>query len=274
MRTLLLTLILSSFYSCASYVQNLHRQIDHEERAELVKQGKAQPQNRAYNPNYQGQYPNSQAQNPYVNQQYAQTNQDPRYPSRKFDQRPIQNPVTLQNVPSAASTNSRTNFDPNRRYTADDLRDNDPSGSLWSDNNGGTYLFTTSENIKRGDFVVIEVLASLKDDIQEELKRAYPEPPKRNADGTVEKTEEEKPAEPARAGAATEDTKIYDKISTQVVDEVNQNYLFVRGRKEVMFRGAKRFIEVQAVVPRKDIKDTDTVRSDKILQPRVFALRY
>ena len=250
------------FVSCANYVNNLHRQIDREERKAS---GRPAPQAKrtpppALMPDMQGQ-------------QFI-----PPYPTSRYDKRPIQNPATLQNIPQVTGGNINQNGNPNhildtsrRRYTAEDLRDNDSSGSLWGENNGGTYLFTTNENIKRGDFVVIEVLETLKDEIQDELKRAFPEPRKKLAE-----SEEKASAENATQAPAQEKNseKVYDKISTQVVDEVNQNYLFVRGRKEVVFRGAKRFIEIQAVVPRKDIQNTDSIRSDKILQPRIFALRY
>lgn len=272
MKTLWSLLFLLLLGSCANYVQSLHRQIDYEERMAQQKDRKATPtQNHsAYPGYYQGQYP-AQAQGAYAPR-------DNRYPSRRYDQRPIQNPITLQNVPSAQTNSARRNYADGlsspQRYTADDLRDNDSSGSLWAEKNGGTYLFTTSENIKRGDFIVIEVLANLKDDIQDELKRAYPEPAKKKDENSEKKEENSTTPVTANTNANADTNKIYDKISTQVVDEVNQNYLFVRGRKEVIFRGAKRYIEIQAVVPRKDIKDTDTVRSDKILQPRIFALRY
>lgn len=251
------------FTSCANYVKNVHKQID---RDEAIARG-VSPQRQAPL-NQQPMYAYPQQNQPIYNQR-----------SRKFDKRPIQNPLTLQNVQTGSIQSTQNsiynqNSQDSYRYTAEDLKDNDADGSLWASNGGSTHLFTTSENIKRGDFVVIEVLSQLKDDIQEELKRAYPDPISKKSASDVKKEENSSQEPPITAKAATDDTTVYDKISTQVVDEVNQNYLIIRGRKEVVFKGAKRFIEIQAVVPRKDIKDTDTVRSDKILQPRITTLRF
>ena len=70
------------------------------------------------------------------------------------------------------------------------------------------------------------------------------------------------------------DQKVHDKISTQVIESVNKDYLLVRGRKEVLFKDAKRYVEIQALVSRKDITDNDTVKSDRILEPKIRVLRY
>ena len=59
-----------------------------------------------------------------------------------------------------------------------------------------------------------------------------------------------------------------------MVEQVNQDYLLLRGRKEVIFKEAKRYFEFQAIVSQKDITDNDTVGSLKVLEPRVNVLRY
>lgn len=237
-------LLLLNLTSCASYVKNFHRQIDQEQRA-----NSGQPRQRQ-NSNYGA------------------------------DRRPINNPVTL-NGPSADSIR---NMDPRfqRQYTEGDRRarssdfvDNDSDGSLWSGKETGNFLFVTNNLKRRGDIVIVEVMNELKDKIQEELKRNYPEraAPKAKAPAAEEKPAEA-PAENIADQNSNDPNKIHDKISTSVVEVLNQDYLMLRGRKEVMYQKVKRYFEFQAVVSQKDISSNDTVRSNKILEPRINVLRY
>lgn len=233
------------FSSCASYVQSVHRQIDNENKAKRARYLRAQ--------------------------------------NRYGDQRPIRNPVTLNGSPSA---NTRRNLPPNvrrnygskgtRRYKASDLVDNQNDGSLWSGKNSESFLFVNNSLKRKGDIVIVEVMKQFKEKIQEELKRAFPE---------RRKSKKKKPAAaegdaaaatpPAGAAAPAEGAnKVYDKISTVVVEQVNQDYLLVRGRKEVMYKKFKRYFEVQAIVSQKDISSRDSISSEKMLEPKINILRY
>jgi len=234
MKILVLT-FLFIFTSCSSYINSLHRQIDNEER---------------------------------------QSKRARRY--RNGDQRPINNPVTLN---GSLDSNSQRDMKPNnkrsygkRRFTADDLKDNDSSGSLWAGDDSNNFLFVTNNLKRKGDIVIIEVMDKLKGMIQEELKRTFPtKTSKKKKDaGTDEKTENVADAKPA-AGAKN---KIHDKISSNVVEQINSDYLLVRGRKEVMFKDKKRYFEIQALVSQKDITSNDTIESSKILEPKIHVLRY
>ncbi|MAX65704.1 MAG: flagellar basal body L-ring protein FlgH [Bacteriovoracaceae bacterium] len=230
--------------SCASYVQSIHRQIDNEQRARQYQRYQNQPNKR-----YQAE-----------------------------DKRPINNPVTLNGMSTASNTrnqypNVKRNYSTKgtRRYQASDLVDNQSDGSLWSGKNSESFLFVNNNLKRQGDIVIIEVMKDLKDTIQEELKRNFPEPKKAaNANAPNQAAEAEQP-EPA-----TQDSpdKVYDKISTTVIEQVNQDYLLVRGRKEVMFRKYKRYFEIQAIVSQKDITSRDTVSSVKLLEPKINVLRY
>lgn len=240
---ILLILILTSLTSCASYVDNFHRQINQEQ--------------------------NSKSGN-------RTARQNPQY----GDRRPIQNPVTL-NGPSARTVR---NMEPGvqRQYTSADRRarsgdfiDNDDDGSLWSGKESGNFLFVTNNLKRKGDIVIVEVMDALKDKIQDELKRNYPKraAPKKPAGAAADGAEEKKEEEVAATEAA-DPNKIHDKISTSVIELVNQDYLMLRGRKEVLYQKVKRYFEFQAVVSQKDISSNDTVRSNKILEPRINVLRY
>jgi flagellar basal body L-ring protein FlgH len=196
-------------------------------------------------------------------------------PVDKRDARPIANPLTLGG-PQEQAKDVRRKF--NKRYTAEDLKDNSDSTSLWNGKNSESFLFVQNNVKRKGDVVIIEVLGSLKEDITSELKRAYPDPVKpKKADGDDNKdAEKPEPKEEVAKAPATkkDDGKVYDKISTMVVEEVNKDYLMVRGRKEVVFKERKRYVELRALVSRKNIKDNDTVSSKNLLEPKVMALRY
>jgi len=66
---------------------------------------------------------------------------------------------------------------------------------------------------------------------------------------------------------------VYDKFSRFVIDELNNVYVILRGRKAVIFKSETKSIEVQAVVSRRDILENDYVNSDKLLDSRVIILK-
>ena len=249
MRRLIFLIYILLFTSCSSYVKSLHKQINRENNAQ-----------RAQVP--QGYY-----------------NGDPQF-NRSNDRRPIQDPKTLGGYPSARAPRNvypkvkRNYGQSQQRVRADDLKDNDSDGSLWSGKNSESFLFVTNNFKKPGDIVIIDVMAKLKDDITEELKRAYPDAPKKKKADEAKEAEPETPAAAQATPAEGTDKKVHDKISTQVVESVNKDYLLLRGRKEVLFKNAKRYVEVQALVSKKDIADNDTVKSNRILEPKIRVLRY
>ena len=189
--------------------------------------------------------------------------------------------MTLNGKPSASNSKNylpsvRRNYQNKgaRRYKASDLVDNSDDGSLWSGKNSESFLFVNNNLKKQGDIVIIEVLKELKDRIQEELKRNFPTR-KRRKSSTASKEEGEKENEEPTAPNVKEDAnKVYDKISTSVVEQVNQDYFLIRGRKEVMYKKYKRYFEIQAIVSQRDITSTDTVPSTKLLEPKINVLRY
>ncbi|MBD66825.1 MAG: hypothetical protein CME62_16600 [Halobacteriovoraceae bacterium] len=245
MKAILLSFILILTSSCASYVQSIHRQIDNEKR------GQANQKQRQYRAGYRpGQ-----------------------------DRRPIQNPVTLNGVPTASKYRNyaprvKRQYNSRGRTRAEDLRDNADDGSLWSGENSENFLFVTNNMKRKGDIVIIDVYDNLKDKIQDELKRNFPEPKKKTNAKAGEEEQAEQPEEAAPAVAGQNPEKVHDKISAKVIEIVNNDYIMLRGRKEVMFQERKRYFEIQAVVSQKDITANDTVESNKILEPRINVLRY
>jgi flagellar L-ring protein precursor FlgH len=253
-------LILLVFSSCANFVNKIHRQIDQEERKQKAVRSMGQ-----------------QGQNPYGYSPFGR---------KKFDKRPIRNPVTYSNVPTAQRDNPpnvKRKYRPNRkRYTADDLQDNGSTGSLWAGQDKDNFLFSDNKTKSLGDIIIVEVLEDLKNDIGNELKRAFPKPvakKKKKKEGEKEGEEAAQGDAAADAAGATgkkddeDETKIYDKISSQVTEIISKDYIMIRGQKEVLFRKQKRIIDLQALISKKDILNNDTVESDKILESRIFVIR-
>lgn len=230
--------------SCSSFIKNAHKQFDEEERQKRI----------------------------------ARTANKTPYSSQNAWQRQINNnPHTL---------NGQRINDPRfgkRRMQTTDLEDNTDGGSLWNGKNADSFLFVSNNVKKQGDIVIVDVMKKFKEEITNELKRAFPEPKKKSTKDDEEKkketakTETAKPAAPEAAKApeeATDPNKVYDKISTTVVEQINKDYLLIRGRKEVMFKEAKRYVEVQGIVSNKSVNDNDTVSSKNLLEPKIYVLRY
>jgi flagellar L-ring protein precursor FlgH len=260
-------LILFLFTSCASYVQSIHQQIDNDENA--------------------GRPPMQRAYDPYST--YRKTN----------DKRPINNPLTY-NSPNTENTKEylpsvkrQYKSEGQVRHKAQDLVDNDNSGSLWTGDGETGFFFNPAKAKQVGDIIVVEVNLDLKNQITSELKRAFPTRPLLGPDGLPIVPQAATPA-PATAAGATpaannttppnaankEDEletgpadKVYDKISTAITEEISRDYVLLKGQKEILFKGAKRYIEFQGLVSKKEIAENNAIMSSKLLEPRVYVLR-
>ena len=252
-----ITLLLLSFFyiSCSNLIHSIHNEIDKEEGFK----GQARP----------------------TREQMYRDSINP-FNRKKNDKRPIENPVTL-NGPSTASVRNLPPSVPRnyanegtRRAQSSDFLDNDSDGSLWTGQTPDSFLFVTN-NIKReGDIVIVDVMGNLKKSISDELKRAFPAPPTAAAN-SKDDSKGEKSSDTNEEDDEAKDidsNKVYDKISTSVVEQINADYLLLRGRKEVIYKKLKRYIEVQGIVAKKDIQNDDTVTSIKLLEPKVNVLRY
>jgi len=254
MKTILLVSLMF-FTSCASYINRVHKQLDREE----MKQRRYPPTARgAYrnskNPNFD-LYRNGGRELVNDNRRKKTTSANRKYapPSTKRLYRPVQ----------AVK----------KRYTADDLTDNGNQASLWASNDD--QLFQKLEQKRNGDIILIEVAGRLKNEITMELKRAFPDPPKRKKkkDTKAGAPGEEKKEEAAAAPAPAAGNKVHDKISSVVIEEINNDHLLLRGRKNLLYKNRKRLIEIQALISRKDISDDDSILSDNILESTVNVLR-
>lgn len=245
MRMLLfLTIIVSG---CSSYVKGIHRQIDRDEK---IQRGES-------------------LRDPYA------AYREQGFKHRKADRRPIKNPhsISALNPANDVPPPVRRDYRNGSRSSSQDFVDGGQSGSLWVSPQGSS-LFTTEINRRVGDIVVVNVLDDLRNQISSELKRAFPAIRKAKSTDANKATSAAAPPPPPADGKADElETKVYDKISGVVAEEINKDYFLLRGKKEVVFRKEKRFIELQALVARKDIADNDTINSDKLVESRVIILR-
>ncbi len=240
-------------FSCSHYVDSFHRQIDRDENAN--RRGSPAAKSASNQPSDYQRYKNKW--------------------DTKRDKRPIENPLTysLGRPSGRVEPTVKRNYQP-QRYRASDFRDHDDSGSLWANQGSTASLFTYQNDKRVGDIVILNVLEGLRNQISNELKSQFPER-KRKAEETPPPANNPVVAQPAAANNSDSDMdmKIYDKISGTIIEELNKDYLLVRGRKEVIHRKEKRSIEVQALVSRRDIMENDYVNSDRLLESKVFILR-
>lgn len=246
-------LLLLFFVSCANYVNNIHRQIDREEK--VSRNDNRDEMRQHYSP-YKNRF------------------------DRSGDKRPINNPHTFSLSDGSPSGQVKPpvkrEYRP-QRYQAEDFVDSDNSGSLWANQGSSASLFTYQNDKRTGDMVIINVLENLRNQISSELKRVFPDRPKKVAQGEKEKGDgkKEQPAPSAIGPGKDEemDMKVYDKISGTVMEEISKDYILLRGRKDVIYKKEKKSIEVQGLVSRKDIMENDYVNSDRLLDARVFILK-
>ncbi len=242
-----ITLCLISLGSCSSYISNMHREFDRADGTSAPKRSKPNfDLYRERKPLANGPVVNSR-NNPYV-------------------------------IPSVKRAYTNPKVKP--RIKARDIADSRGDGSLWSGLEGrNNYLFTEDTKKSHGDIVLIKVAGKMKNQITAELKRAFPAP-------APVKSDKEKPdaakaaAAPAAPPAPAADDKVddsagkvYDRVSSVVVEEINEDHILLRGRKSVLYKNRKRLVEIQALVSRKDILADDTVISDSIIENNITILR-
>jgi len=243
---------MQALISCSSYINRMHREFDREDQGKHVRKSDRfdmyrRPENR---------YGNSQAVSTAEQKNVMPT---------------IQRYYENKNLPK-------------KRYTADDLADNQSDGSLWANQGSNGYLFTKETMKKTGDIVLIEVKAKMRTEINQELTKAFPDLPKYNS---TSKTADGKTADAAKASEAAptpapevaaptkEDGKdtVYDRISSIIVEEINKDHILVRGRKDVIHKGVKRTVEVQALSSRRSVAGDDMINSDDLLETNVTVVR-
>ena len=249
------TIIFSMLFilaSCANFVNSVHRQLDRDEGLGKSRSDSSRDRYAPYR------------------------DQDKFRPEN--DKRPIKNPITysLGSDPSGQLRPPvKREYRP-QRVQADDFTDKDNGGSLWANQGSSSSLFTYQNDKRMGDMVIINVLENLRNQISAELKRTFPDRPKKSSKELG--GDPARPGAPASAGAAANaadndiDMKVYDKISGTVMEEISKDYILLRGRKDVIFKKEKRSIEVQGLVSRKDIMENDYVNSDRLLESRVYVL--
>lgn len=246
---ILITIFLTT--SCGSYINKMHREFD---RADNKQNQNYKPSRFAF---YKGQ---GQGGNASQVSTENRKSLKPEVQRRYVPQREIK-----------------------KRYTSDDLTDQSNGGSLWAGQGQKASLFTVDKSKKVGDIIQVNVMGKLKNEITMELKRAYPDRAYQKKKSSPDSAAATQPAAAATPATAPETAKgdeeaptsggvIYDKISSIIVEEINETHILLRGRKNVLFKNMKRMVEIQALVSRKDLRD-DSVDSDDILESAITVLR-
>ena len=255
MKASMIIILLLALTSCSSYIDRIHQQLDKDIQKErssshrLAKKGNRRRKNDNFD-----LYRNSGRQLVNNDKTVARSSKNNRFisPKTKRHYRPMEKAK--------------------KRYTAEDLKDSGNGASLWSDNSN--QLFYRDIKKRNGDIILINVLKSLKSEITLELKRAFPESTnKKKKDAKVKKEENKEKTKPATAEEPVSVGKVHDRISSVVIEEISQDHLLLRGRKTLLYKNAKRLVEIQALVTRKDISEEDTINSDSILETTVNVLR-
>lgn len=251
---LFLVIPLLTLTSCASYLDNMYQDLDRQEKR------------------YNGDVVQDESlDNPYLPNQKRRTSTVYNRPGRdrqiSTNTQKLVNPdVKRQYVDEKVAK---------RRVSTKDLMDNQNDGSLWGNADTNSFLFATSKSKSTGDIVQINVFGKLKNEITQELQRAFPET---QLDAS-KATDPNAAADPSKVTATTapeatvSDSSLQDKISGVVVEEVNREHLLIKGRKNIVYKNKKRMVEVQALVSRRDISDDDSISSESIIESNVSVVR-
>lgn len=254
---LLLIFILPLLFSCSNYINKMYRDLDQEQARKSPR--RVDQFNRYRNPQINPQGFTQVGKRP-LGFQRAQS-------ARRQD--PYRPPQTRRSY--------RPQQEVKKRYTSNDLLDaGRNTSSLWAGKGKGKHLFTEQEEKKHGDIILINIQKALKNDVTLELKRAFPEMPtaKKKDEKDKDKAKKDDKAKEAVASKETESSdKVYDRVSSVVIEEINEDHLLVRGQKSVLFKNRKRLVEIQGLISRRDITDEDTINSDNILETSVHILR-
>ncbi|WP_127715668.1 flagellar basal body L-ring protein FlgH [Halobacteriovorax sp. HLS] len=246
---LLIIISTSLLFSCSNYINKMYNDLDRDQvRRNPPRQDQFQ------------RFRNPTAQNNYHNQL----------------SRPVANNYQNdRNRPPQVRRNYKPQSSIKKRYTADDLTDTSRNdSSLWAGKGRQKHLFTAQKDKKHGDIILVNVKKTLKNDMTLELKKAFPDYPKvAKAPEKDEKKEQSAQPENDDQAKSEKEGKVYDRISSVVIEEINEGHLLLRGQKSVLFKKRKRLVEIQALVSRRDITDSDTIDSDKMLETSVHILR-
>lgn len=255
MRLYLLLIFTLMTTSCANYISKMYNELDGPQRRQVEQQRRAN-----------------------ADTKFDQYRQARRSADRPQDRRSFTSSKRSNVQPQVKRQYSQT---ASPRVTASNFYDNRNDGSLWAGDGNENYLFTKNKWKRNGDIILVNVQTRLKNEITMELKRAFPPMPKLLGQGGENAPQQPgQPGQQAAAGAGagddedkSADSKIHDKISGVIVEEISRDHLLVRGQKNVLFKNRKHLIELQALISRKDINEDDTVNSTKFLESSVTVLR-
>lgn len=252
MRLYLLLVFSLMTTSCANYISKMYTELDGPQRRQVEEQRRAN-----------------------ADSKFDQYRRSRRSADAPQDRRSLTSTTRANVQPQVKRQYSKT---VSPRVTASNFYDNRNDGSLWAGDGNENYLFTKNKWKRNGDIILVNVQTRLKNEITMELKRAFPPIPKLGATPNKEGEQQAGQQQAAAEGAGDDedksaDSKIHDKISGVIVEEISRDHLLVRGQKNVLFKNRKHLIELQALISRKDINEDDTVNSTKFLESSVTVLR-
>ncbi|MBF0297300.1 MAG: flagellar basal body L-ring protein FlgH [Oligoflexia bacterium] len=273
------TIIFCLLSACSSYVNNLHKKID-------------------YNSGGKGRQTNGDNLDLSLFKKGKMKN-------NQLNNKDTLNSLNSKSIPNLYPNVKRSYASVKRRVTSEDLVDGSSNNaSLWSDGQN-SFLFSLNNHKKIGDIISIDVMYKLKQEIGLELSRLFSDGKrniksvvknKNNKDGKDNKenkysekkdastqqdqgqnqtasNQENKTTEESKKYNPITDDKTYDQIPGVISEELNRDYVIVQGRKEILYMNRKRYIEVKAIVARKDINDNYNIQSAKFLESNIKIIK-
>jgi flagellar L-ring protein precursor FlgH len=259
-------LLIFSFCSCSSYVSKMHQSLDDQQKIGFQR-----------NPDKFSFYRNNLSLN------QSEVNSANSRQVKKIS------PSTKRQYNSTAQVKSRKNpFNQN----------DENEGSIWNDREKDNFLFSRNYLKKIGDIVQIKINEQLRNEITLELSRAFPDlkttkSQKNNGENNKDtknvenKTEEKSSTDKEKNqnqsnseqpgsetdSASTQSSQIADSISSLVVEEFGPEHILLRGKKEVLYKKRKRMIELEVLVSRSSVDETDSVTSDQSLEHNIIVYK-
>ncbi len=151
-----------------------------------------------------------------------------------------------------------------KRTTAVDMIDTSKDGSLWSGVGQKNYFFSNNNNRSLNDIIVIDISKELYGEILSKIDAVTI----KEKSNTEEMDKEIKPKKEEKEEKLKE-----TKLTSIIVDKVNETHYVLKGEKEIIYKKNIHLIELQGLVRKKDITFEDTITSNKILEYNVKVLK-
>jgi len=160
-----------------------------------------------------------------------------------------------------------------RRFKASDLVDKEYDGSLWSPRVAEKYLISHKREYDNGDVILLNVQEKLKEEITQELSYAFASKNTQTPSQTATAAPVAIPPQQTGEEKNKESNKIFDRVTSVIIETINDKHVLIRGRKYVLFEGRKRLVEIEALALKTAVNFDETLNSNDILESTIHVVR-